>query len=175
MLNADFRDHGHRMQNPVDLGPPFRAALVNVEEWVNGKQPPPSVAIELADKPLDLDWCCGAIREAVRDADGNAVGGVRLPHMTSMLAGGRKAGAPLGQYSGFAYGFEKDNLFFTISGEFKPFSPEQIKALYPTHAAYLDLVRTSAKDLEAKRYILAEDAKAYIDAAEASDVPPKEK
>ena len=58
----------------------------------------------------------------MRDADGNAVGGVRLPHMTSMLAGGRKAGALLGQYSGFAYGFAKDNLFFTISGEFKPFS-----------------------------------------------------
>ena len=75
----------------------------------------------------------------------------------------------------FRPGFAKDNVYFTIGGEFKPFSPEKVKAFYPTHAAYLDLVRTSAKDLEAKRYILAEDAKAYIDAAEASDVPPKEK
>jgi hypothetical protein len=39
----------------------------------------------------------------------------------------------------------------------------------------VDLVKASVKDLEAKRYILPEDAKAYIDAAEASDVPPKEK
>ena len=95
--------------------------------------------------------------------------------MTTVLADGRKAGAPLGQYTGFAPSFAKDNVFFTIGGEFKPFSPEKVKAFYPTHAAYLDLVRTSARDLEAKRYILAEDAKAYIDAAEASDVPPKEK
>ena len=172
---VDFRDHGHPMQNPADYRPPFRAALVNLEEWINGKEPPPSVAIELADKQLDLGGCCGMIREAVRDADGNALGGMRLPHMTTVLADGRKAGAPLGQYTGFAPGFAKDNVYFTIGGEFKPFSPEKVKALYPTHAAYLDLVRTSAKDLEAKRYILAEDAKAYIDAAEASDVPPKEK
>ena len=118
---VDFRDHGHPMQNPVDYRPPFRAALVNLEEWINGKEPPPSVAIELADKQLDLGGCCGMIREAVRDADGNALGGLRLPHMTTVLADGRKAGAPLGQYTGFAPGFAKDNVYFTIGGAFKPF------------------------------------------------------
>ena len=171
----DFRDHGDPMQNPADYQAPFRAAFVNLEEWVNGKEPPPSIAIELTDKRLDLGGCCGMIREAVRDADGNALGGVRLPHMTSVLADGRQAGAPLGQYTGFAASFAKDNMFFTIGGAFKPFPPNKINALYPTHAAYVDLVRASTKDLEAKRYILPDDAKAYIDAAEASDVPPKEK
>jgi hypothetical protein len=34
-----------------------------------------------------------------RDADGNAIGGIRLPHMPSRRHG-RPAGAPLGSYTG---------------------------------------------------------------------------
>jgi hypothetical protein len=90
--------------------------------------------------------------------------------MTSVVAGGRTLGAPLEQYTGFAYDVAKDNLYFGISGTFKPFAPEKIKALYPTHAAYVDAVRAAADHLVTKRYILPEDAKAYVEAAEASDI-----
>jgi len=167
---GDFRPYGHPTQNPVSFQPVFRAALVNLEEWLNGKEPPPSVAIELSDAPARNLECCGAVKEAARDADGNAMGGVRLPHMTNALGDGRKAGAPLGHYTGFAYDFAKDNFYLAISGTFTPFPPEKIKVLYPTHTAYVDAVKASVEDLVAQRYILPENARAYVEAAEASDI-----
>jgi Alpha/beta hydrolase domain len=169
-LWADFRSHGMPEQNPVGFEPVFRAALVNLQEWLKGRDPPPSVAIDLSDAPPRNLECCGPVREAARDAEGNAKGGVRLPHMTSMLPDGRKAGAPLGQYTGFAFDYVKSNFFFTLSGTFRPFSPEKIRELYPTHAAYVDAVTTSTEDLVTKRYILPEAAEAYIEAAKRSDI-----
>jgi len=165
---VDLREAGAAQQNPVNYVPPLRAAFVNLQEWLNGKEPPPSVAIALSDAPPTNLECCGAAREAARDANGNAMGGVRLPHMTSVLPDGRKVGAPLGQYAGVAY--DGANVFIVISGTFKPFPPDKVRALYPTHAAYVDAVKASAEDLVAKRYILPEDARAYVEAAEASDI-----
>jgi Alpha/beta hydrolase domain len=45
----DLRNNGYSRQNPVSYAPPLRAALVNLQEWVNGKEPPPSAPIELSD------------------------------------------------------------------------------------------------------------------------------
>jgi hypothetical protein len=165
---ADFRGHGMPEQNPVGFEPVFRAALANLQAWLNGTEPPPSVAIELSDAPpRDLEG--DPVRSAARDADGNAKGGVRLPHMPAVLEDGKKVGAPLGQYTGFAWDHEKSNFFFTISGTFRPFSPDELEALYPDHEAYVAAVTAAAEDLVAKRYILQEDAQAYIEAAKRSD------
>jgi len=166
---ADFRGHGMPEQNPVGFGPVVRAALVNLQAWLNGTEPPPSIAIELSDAtPRDFDGA--SVRSAARDADGNAQGGVRLPHMPAVLEGGKKAGAPLGQYTGFAWDHEKSNFYFTISGTFTPFPPEKLEALYPDHEAYVTAVAAAAEDLVAKRYILPEDAEAYVDAANRSEI-----
>jgi hypothetical protein len=166
---ADFRGHGMPDQNPVGFEPVVRAALVNLQEWLNGKEPPPSVAIDLSDAP-PRDWEGTPVRAAARDADGNAKGGVRLPHMPTVLDDGAKAGAPLGHYMGFAWDYEKSNFYFTISGTFTPFSQEKLRALYPTRDAYVSAVSLAAKDLVAKRYILQEDADAYIEAATKVDI-----
>jgi hypothetical protein len=169
-LVRDWRKDGDPTQNPPSYAPPFRAALVNLQEWLKGREAPPSVAIELSEAPKELE-CCGTVREAVRDADGNAKGGVRLPHMTSVLADGTKAGAPLGQYTGLNRDFgRKQNVYFLIGGAFKPFPPEKVKALYPTHAAYVAAVTASADDLVKRRHILQEDADAYIEAATHSEI-----
>jgi Alpha/beta hydrolase domain len=166
---ADFRSHGLPEQNPVGFEPVVRAALVNLQAWLDGTEPPPSVAIELSDAaPRDFDGA--PVRSAARDSDGNAKGGVRLPHMPAVLEGGKKVGAPLGQYTGFAWDHEKSNFYFTISGTFTPFPPEKLEVLYPNHEAYVAAVAAAAEDLAAKRYILQEDAKAYVEAAERSDI-----
>ena len=166
---ADFRGHGLPQQNPVDFGPVVRAALVNLQAWLRGTEPPPSITIQLTEDPAK-DLQGSPYRTVARDADGNAIGGVRLPHMPAMLDDGRKAGAPLGRYDGLAWAHEKDNVFFLISGSFTPFPPEKLSALYPDHEAYVSAIASSAQDLMAKRHILPEDAEAYINAAKRSDI-----
>jgi hypothetical protein len=156
-------------QNPEGFKPVVRAALVNLQEWLNGREPPPSVAIELSESATRT-FDGSPVRGAMRDDDGNAKGGLRLPHMPTVLDDGTKAGAPLGRYTGFAWDHEKSNFYFTISGTFTPFPEGKLRALYPTHEAYVSAVSLAAKDLVAKRYILQEDADGYIEAAGKSDI-----
>jgi hypothetical protein len=166
---ANFRSNGMPQQNPVGFEPVFRAALVDLEEWLNGRDPPANAIIELSDAaPRTFDG--DPVQSAARDDDGNAKGGVRLPHMISVLKDGTKAGAPLGHYTGFAWDYEKSNFFFTISGTFTPFPDDKLRALYPTRDAYVSLVSAAAKELVTQRYILAEDADAYIEAAKKTNI-----
>lgn len=104
------------------------------------------------------------------DADGNASGGLRLPHMASVLADGRHAGAPLGRYSGLAWDHARDDFFLGLGGTFTQFPSERLHTLYPDHASYENQVRAAAENLVANRYILPEDGRAYVDAAERSTV-----
>ena len=118
----------------------FRAALVNLQQWLDGMEPPPSVAIELSDEDAPSAEFGGRhpVRLAAVDADGNAKGGVRLPHMPA--EDGTSAGAPLGRYTGFALDRKEENVYFTISGVFEPFPPEKLAELYPDHNAYVEKV-----------------------------------
>jgi hypothetical protein len=75
------------------------------------------------------------------------IGGLRLPHMPVVLDDGRKAGAPLGSYSGLAWQHEQGNLFFFIARTFMPFPPEKLKALYPDHETDVAAVAASARNL----------------------------
>jgi hypothetical protein len=161
----DLRGHGLPDQNPVDYGPALRAALVSLRDWVRGGEGPVSAIIELSDAPpRDLQGV--PVRSAVRDADGNAKGGLRLPHMPTMLANGISAGAPLGHYAGINWAHEKDSFVFVMGGAFTPFAAADLGARYPNHAAYVAAVRSSADDLVAKHYLLPDDAAAYVQAAE---------
>jgi Alpha/beta hydrolase domain len=166
---VDFRGVGHREQNSVAAFPVFRAALANLQRWIRGTEPPPSIYITLREGPAG-DLRGDPLRPAMRDADGNALGGLRLPHLRTVLGDGTTAGAPLGTYTGLSLGSKDTNFFFLISGTFAPFSKDRIRALYPSHEAYVEAVSRAAKDLVAKRYILQEDADAYIEAAKQSDI-----
>jgi alpha/beta hydrolase family protein len=161
---VDFRGVGLPRQNPVDALPVFRAALTNLQRWLRGTDPPPSVYITLREGPVgNLEGL--PLKEAVRDADGNALGGVRLPHLPTALEDGKTAGAPLGTYNGLDLDFRDGNRYFLRSGLFVPFSEDRLRALYPNHDTYVSAVSLAAKDLVVKRYILQEDADAYIEAA----------
>ena len=106
-------------------------------------------------------------RQATRDAAGNALGGVRLPHMTSTVDG-RQAGAPLGTYDGFE--FNTQDPFIFIGGHFTPFEPPRLEALYPSHGAYVHKVAQAAHRLVKRREILEEDSVALIREAERSTI-----
>ena len=164
----DFRSRGLPEQNPIGFEPVMRAALANVEAWLGGTEPPPSIALQLSDaastKLNDIEIVPLAV-----DGDGNALGGLRLPHMAGVTSDGRPAGAPLGRYGGLA-SEHADNFFLALGGTFTPFPPDKVKALYPTHASYVAAVKAAVDDLVARRYILAEDGAAYVEAAERANV-----
>jgi len=166
---ADFRHQGMPEQNPVGFEPVVRAAFANLADWLDGREPPPSVALEVSDEPGAL-LMGDPLTSLARDADGNALGGLRLPHMPSRLADGTAAGAPLGTYRGLALNRQEENIYFTISGTFTPFAPEKLATLYPDRAAYVAAVTAAAEDLAGRRYILPEDAADYIEAAGSAEI-----
>jgi len=148
-------------QNPVSGSPAFRAAHRNLLRWMKGGPAPENRYLALeAVPPVDLGGF--PFVPALRDADGNAVGGIRLPHMPSSWHG-KPAGAPLGAYTGLD--FDTLDPFFFLAGTFRPFSRARLNELYPTRKVYVHRVRRAANRLFAERHILRSDRDAYIEAA----------
>jgi hypothetical protein len=156
------------MQNPISSQPVFRAALRNLTLWTTqGIAPPPSKFIDGTLSPE------GQFTTNL-DADGNATGGLRLPHMEQVI-NGRVAGAPLGTYTGLnPAGFPPPDLdiLLMFSGLFIPFSFEELALRYPTHGAYVRRVARAAEHLFENGYILEEDKDAYIIDAAQTDATP---
>jgi hypothetical protein len=156
----DMRLHGATRQNPVSFRPVFKAMLHNLVEWiVAGTAPPDSRYLEgKADRE---GWF-----HFTTDADGNIEGGVRLPHLPTVLPNGERAGAPLGVYGGLDPDhLQPFNLFAWLGGTFEPFSAQELAARYPNPETYVQLVSNAAAMLLADRFILQEDYDAYLQAA----------
>ena len=125
----------------------LRAAFVALHEWVvSGTPPPVADPIETTD---------GGIR---RDADGNAIGGVRTPAVD----------VPVATLSGESAG---DEIIFQLFGSTIPFTPEQLLARYPTHEDYVAAVTASADAAVAARFLLPGDRDRIIEEARAASVP----
>src|SRR3989441_987512 len=106
--NADFRNVGNPQQTPIDISPVYRALFTSLTDWLDddvdgehhngahhdgvlvgerdgegddhGEAPPASVAIDSLNQDPVIDPLAFSIAlELVRDADGNAVGGIRRP------------------------------------------------------------------------------------------------
>jgi hypothetical protein len=103
------------------------------------------------------------------DADGNDLGGVRYPDMQ----------APIATYIGWALrkaGFAEGELMMT-NGCLKAFARTKaerektgdprlsIEERYPTHQAYIDVVKRAVDELVKEGFLLPEDGEAYIEAA----------
>ena len=166
---TDFRGLGAPRQNPVGAFPVYRVALASLQRWISGTEPPPSIYVTLREGPPDA-LRGNPFRPAVRDADGNALGGVRLPHLRTTLPDGKVVGAPLGTYNGLDLAFKDTNFFFLIGGTFVPLEPDRLRTIYPTREAYVAAIDAAVKDLVAKRYLLQEDADAYVDAARQAEI-----
>ena len=84
----DTRLLGATRQNPASFRPVFKAMLHNLVAWIiSGTAPPDSIYIEgTVDSEGKVNF--------TTDADGNVKGGLRLPHMPTVLRNGERAGAP---------------------------------------------------------------------------------
>ena len=152
-------------QNPVSSNPAFRAAFENVARWVvEDIEAPPSRFLE---GTLNAD---GSFDTAL-DEDGNALGGLRLPHMEQLIDGA-VAGAPIGTYSGKNPEVEVDpeaelgpHVLRWIGGYFQPFTDAELTERYPDDDTYQQRVARAADHLLQAGYILEQDRDAYVEEA----------
>ena len=130
-LELDQRDIGPDLQPLLPPDPdanitswlgPLHAALHHLDRWIaTGALPPSIPPIEVGDEP-------GQFR---RDEHGNAIGGVRLPHVEVPVATLRGQG-------------NADGWLMSLSGNTNPFSDETLRALYGDHATYVAKVKSAA-------------------------------
>jgi hypothetical protein len=125
--------------------PTADAAIQHLHRWLNGGQPPPR------QQPMAISGEPAAI---ARDKYGNAVGGVRLPELE----------APIAQYT-FSGAL---NDYF---GKKVSFPAAELKALYPTHADYVEKVSTAATAAERAGVIPPYRVKEYVKAAQDAAIP----
>ncbi len=127
--------------NDFTWAPLVRGAYHNLTLWArNGTKPPRAPGIKL-DAKLEI----------VRDANGNALGGLRSPYIDVPVAGhtGYLTAGGLGG----------------VTGAKRPFAPEKLKALYPSPGDYAAKFGAATDRLLAGRWILPEDAEAMKAAA----------
>ena len=61
--------------------------------------------------------------------------------------------------------------FCRIAGHEIPFSAEKLKALYPTHSAYVNAVSASVNELVSSGFLLEADGAEVVREAQQADVP----
>jgi hypothetical protein len=125
--------------------PTADAAIQHLHRWLNGGQPPPrqQLMVISGDPPA-----------IARDTYGNALGGLRLPELE----------APTARYT-FSGAL---NDYF---GKREAFSVAELKALYPTHARYLEDVSTAATAAQRVGIIPPYRVKEYVKTAQDAPIP----
>jgi hypothetical protein len=100
--------------SPVPWAPVLDAAIAHLDRWVQGGPVPPTQPlIEIEGDPPRIK----------RDADGNAIGGLRMPEMEAPLARHTAAREEAGDGG--------------LMGKWEPFASDVVHARYRDDAAYL--------------------------------------
>jgi hypothetical protein len=131
------------------------AAMAGLTRWAAGGAPP-AHSPQLVVNSSGTDY--------VRDALGNAVGGIRTPSVdvpVSTLSGIGNTPANPAQVGSFCFLF----------GTTKPFTSAQLQALYPTHADYVSRVAVDAEMAQRQGFLLPAGVGMIIQAAAKSTVP----
>ncbi|MBM3779510.1 MAG: hypothetical protein FJW23_14945 [Acidimicrobiia bacterium] len=149
--------HGPGCQRPINAAPHHavvKAGLQALARWAAGGPPPPqSPDIETRDLT--------AADPVVRDRHGNARGGIRLPQVeapTARLDGLRNEAATQG------------GGFCGLYGHTVPLAPATLRALYPTHDAFVAQFTRAVDAIVAAGYWLPAEGDAARLAARASGV-----
>ncbi len=138
--------------NPLVMGDVWNAAREDLLRWSAGGPPAPAA-------PRIATSSAGAI---LRDANGNARGGLRLPTID----------APTGALGPSNVPADSSALaqFCPLVGSFKAFTRAHLRQLYPHHLDYVLRVADSAFSLAVKRFLLPEDAVRLVFEAATSGV-----
>jgi hypothetical protein len=133
----------------------FDAVYAALRKWVRSdSQPPNAPRMLINDTGTDV----------ARDAFGNGLGGIRLPHLAvpaAILTGTGNTPADGNPISAFC------RLFGTTT----PFDAGTLTTLYPTHAAYVKAFTAATKSLAAQGFLLPSGVEAAIFSAEQAPIP----
>lgn len=133
----------------------LRAALKGLDLWIkDGIAPPEADRITTQDSTI------------VRDEFGNALGGIRTPHVD----------VPIATYTTSpSFGQDEDfkliDMVCAIFGGTEWFTEEQLLSLYPTHEDYVEKYTASVEATVAAGFMLEEEAAAILDEANAAAIP----
>ncbi len=137
---------------PINSGPAFAvlsAAMAHLDRWVQvGIPPRPAPRLNVA-----------ADGSLVRDAHGNATGGIRTPSVdvpVATITGLRNAGGS----------------FCSLFGTTTPFDAATLRALYPTHDQYVRAFDQATLRSELNGWLLPTEANHFAAAANQLAVPP---
>ena len=148
--------------NTVADGPVFGSYVLNAlwermqEQVVDGEVPPAGVTMDTFAGALD------------RDANGNVLGGVRLPSLEAPTATYVSSATPNPFLPGILAQFA--NLVCFLSGAVEPFDQSTLDALYPEHSTYVEGVIAAANALKAQGLLLQQDAVTIKQAAALSEI-----
>lgn len=149
---------------PPECGSPYNAmpfymaqiaAYDHLKNWMlNGTVPPVAPRMQ-------RDWL-GSIK---KDANGNAIGGLRLPEIDAPIAKYGHANFTTGSLAFL-------DLFACVAGgNTSYFTASKLKSLYPTHADYVSKYKAAADAALAKGYIRPADYLNALKRAQAASVP----
>ncbi|HXJ32872.1 MAG TPA: alpha/beta hydrolase domain-containing protein [Candidatus Eisenbacteria bacterium] len=113
------------------------AAMVALDRWVRTGKPPKSAP--------RLEVAAGPPPAITRDANGNALGGIRTPQVD----------VPIAAFTGNQGG----SLLCQLFGTTTPFDDAKLAALYPTHKAFIAAYNKAIKRSAKNGWILKPDAK----------------
>jgi Alpha/beta hydrolase domain len=130
--------------NQVSIAPVVDAALHHVQRWmIDGTAPPVQPRIEFSGAPAQI----------VRDGDGIARGGIRLPQVE----------VPLAHNSAIQ---RTPDVFARLVGSHEPFSTEEIRRRYGTREAYLTRYEEAIRTAENAGVIAPRDVEPLMAEAE---------
>ena len=125
----------------------LNAALLNLRAWVvDGVRAPAAPRIERTVAVPETPT-----QKLERDADGNALGGLRSPIVE----------VPVATYNGEAC---------ISSGTMVPLPPERLAQLYPTHQRYVEALLAATNRAVADRFLVCQDAATILRKASASTI-----
>jgi len=126
--------------SPINSGPHhfvLNAAFAALDHWIRrGRAPKPAPRLEVTGPPVAIG----------RDANGNALGGVRTPQVDAPIA------AFTGEQSG-------SSLLCALLGTTTPFDGAMLASLYPRHKTFVSAYDRSLRRAVRAGWILRPDAK----------------
>jgi len=158
ILDEGYKGAAH--ENPVNVFPIQRGAWANLTAWVvNGTPPAPTALMQGSpDAMFNL--------VPVKNADGNELGGIQLPHLA----------APTGVYDGVDYTLVMTAFLNSLGGRYDRWSDDVLMQKYPTPQAWKDKYNAQAEALFQAKYIVQEDRDMYVAATpDIPDAPPPKK